>query len=200
MPAHASQARGLRDSLVPLPTIRLPHAPPMKSSNSTKTDSEDDTEPEEPQEGIQPSFGTLGSFDAYHTAATSPATSIQQNETLTPARAISPSPSASPLRRSISADRVTMRPTKSPNAPPPLVRAQSEGQTLTSATQNSAYFIPPAKSPTKPSFLTAPTTANRARASSVTEANAVLNTYSGRSVYSLRTVSYSHLHHYHNDQ
>ncbi|KAF8609632.1 ras GEF [Ceratobasidium sp. AG-I] len=183
----ASQARGPHDSLAPLPKILLPHAPFMKSGAPSTPDSGDDTEPDELQGGIQPSFGTLGSFNGYYTAATSPTTSVQQNETLTPSRTLSPSPSAPPLRRSISADRLTMRPTRPPNIAPPLVRTQSDGQTLVSAIRKSIISLSPGKSPTKPSFLTAPSTATRPRASSISEANAALNTYSAQPIYSIHS-------------
>ncbi|KAG9096434.1 hypothetical protein FS749_008510, partial [Ceratobasidium sp. UAMH 11750] len=97
--------------------------PPSNAPNGY--DSGNDTEPEDVPSNAQPSFGAFSSFYTYHTAATSPSSStLQLDSTST----IPPTPSFNTpgLRRSISADRLTMRPTKAA-APPPLIRTYSEG-------------------------------------------------------------------------
>ncbi|KAG8745699.1 hypothetical protein FRC10_007179 [Ceratobasidium sp. 414] len=95
------------------------------TSAPNEHDSRNDTEPEDGPSTAQPSLGTFSSFHTYHTAATSPSSSTSQLDSASP---IPPTPSFNGpgLRRSISADRLTMRPTRAA-APPPLIRTCSEG-------------------------------------------------------------------------
>ncbi|KAG9090671.1 hypothetical protein FS749_000368 [Ceratobasidium sp. UAMH 11750] len=106
-------------------------------------DSGSDTEPEDVSSNAQPSLGAFGSSYTYHTAATSPSSSALQ---LDSTGSIPPTPpfNTPDLRRSISADRLTMRPTK-PSAPPPLIRTYSERPTLYDAgpTVDATILTPP---------------------------------------------------------
>ncbi|KAJ1311462.1 hypothetical protein OPQ81_009951 [Rhizoctonia solani] len=89
----------------------------------TGYDSSNDTEPEEAKGGIPTTFT---SFNSYQTADTSPAISEHDLEQSTPSNGVT---HRLRVRRSISADRLTMRPF-GPPAPPPLLRARSDGPSL----------------------------------------------------------------------
>ncbi|KAG9101036.1 hypothetical protein FRC06_003427 [Ceratobasidium sp. 370] len=116
-------SRGSPQRKAPPVPVNLPAGGDMSASN--EYDSGNDTDPEDVPSTAQPSLGTFSSFHTYHTAATSPSSSTSQLDSTGP---IPPTPSfnGSGLRRSISADRLTMRPTKTA-APPPLIRTYSEG-------------------------------------------------------------------------
>lgn len=141
-------------------------------------DSSNDTEPEERSAGLQTVFS---SFNSFQTVDTSPATSQRNLFHLAPSEVSALSTDVSRLRRSISADRLTMRSPKSP-IPPPLLRTKSDGLTLwipqkpvrqDDSTLSSAQ---PPSSSTQVSPLT--------RASKIVDANTVLNTFSSHQLYS----------------
>ncbi|KAG9125128.1 hypothetical protein FRC07_008872 [Ceratobasidium sp. 392] len=95
-------------------------------------DSGNDTELEDFSSNPHDSFAAFKSLLSYHTAASSlNASPIQLDDS--PFPPVMSSLSAPSLRRSISADRITMRPT-----PPPLLRTQSEGPQLLGTTSPSA--------------------------------------------------------------
>ncbi|CAE6408309.1 unnamed protein product [Rhizoctonia solani] len=143
-------------------------------TNTTGYDSSNDTEPEESKGGLRTEFT---SFNSYRTADTSPAISEQNLAHLSP-----PNEAALGLRirRSISADRLTMRPF-SPPAPPPLLRTRSDGPSL--------LILPNLSAPnesTTPSHPVSPTihVPPSLRVNKLADANNVLNAFCGQQIYS----------------
>ncbi|KAG8775744.1 hypothetical protein FRC12_001291 [Ceratobasidium sp. 428] len=105
--------------------------PAITDLDAIDYDSGNDTEPEDSSSNPQSSLGAFKSFLTYHTAASSLNSSpLNAN----PPNTIPSIPflNALNLRRSISADRLTMRPT-----PPPLIRTQSDSPSVHSAPSSS---------------------------------------------------------------
>jgi hypothetical protein len=149
--------------------------------NSVGYDSSNDTEPEEVRGGLHTAFT---SFNSYRTANTSPAISEQNLTHLGSPNEPSHGPE---IRRTISADRLTMRPF-SPLSPPPLLRTRSDGPSL--------VVLPSANTPndsTTPSYSISPTIPMPAppQVTKLADANSVLNAFCGQQIYSNLYVSAS---------
>ncbi|KAG8734143.1 hypothetical protein FRC11_010888 [Ceratobasidium sp. 423] len=148
---------------------------PNSDNNPTYTteyDSSNDTEPEEGKGDMRTAFT---SFNSYRTADTSLAISERNLAQLTSSNGAAP---GLRVRRSISADRLTMRPL-SPPAPPPLLRTRPDGpshlipQSPNALNESAARPISPGTNlPPSP------------RVNKLVDANNILNTFCGQQVYS----------------
>ncbi|CAE6476596.1 unnamed protein product [Rhizoctonia solani] len=139
-----------------------------KLIRTAEYESSNDTEPEEGRGGIHT---TLTSFNSYRTGDTSPADSKRNLAQRASSNGVI---LGLKVRRSVSADRLTMRPF-SPSAPPPLLRTRSDGPSLLiqgSDTQNKPTLAPSIYVPPSP------------QVNKLADANSILNTFCGRQTYS----------------
>ncbi|KDN50204.1 hypothetical protein RSAG8_01540, partial [Rhizoctonia solani AG-8 WAC10335] len=142
--------------------------------STTKYDSSNDTDPEEGRGGMHTVFT---SFNSYRTADTSPADSERNL-----AQLASPNRSTHGIkaRRSVSADRLTMR-SFSPPAPPPLLRTRSDGPSLLLPQSSGTLDKPDTHARLiSPSIYVPPSP----RVNKLVDANSILNTFCGRQIYS----------------
>ncbi|CAE7060819.1 unnamed protein product [Rhizoctonia solani] len=149
---------------------------PNLTSNLVKTtgyDSSNDTELEEDKGGAHTTFA---SFNSYQTADTSPADSERN-----PTQLVHPNGAILGLkvRRSVSADRLTMRPF-TPPVPPPLLRTRSDGPSLV-IPQNLGAL----NKPGTPTCTISPNTymPPSPQVNKLVDANNILNTFCGRQIY-----------------
>ncbi|KAG8794195.1 hypothetical protein FRC12_000214 [Ceratobasidium sp. 428] len=160
-----------RDRIIPVPES----TPAITNLDTIDCNSGNDTEPEDNSSDVQSLLGDFKPVSTYHTAVSSLNSSplIIDSPTTIPSVPFLNAPN---LRRSTSADRLTMRPT-----PPPPIRTQPERPSVHSAPSSS---IPTLTSPhdpfLSPSSLTLPGVRVSGGGANI---NTLLNAFCGDRVY-----------------